>query len=60
MLPALAEAMNGHARDPDPWAGADTSRRRRPAGGPRCASATAAAESGGCGGDSGGGLSLAG
>jgi len=27
---------------------------------PRCASATAAAESGGCGGDGGGGLSLAG
>jgi hypothetical protein len=37
-------------------------RERIPPGGgwPRCASATAAAESGGCGGDGGGGLSLAG
>ena len=41
MLPALAEAMNGHARDPD-------GRERIPPGGsgPRCASATIAGEDG--------------
>ena len=52
MLPALAEAMNGHARDPD-------GRERIPpsGGGPRCASATVAGEDGYC---DGGGLGLAG
>ena len=55
MLPMLAEALNGHALVPDGLEQVPTG-----VGGPRCASATAAAESGGCGGDGGGGLSLAG